>query len=163
MNNKKTLLILLLLYGILGCKKENSEIRSGIVIDTGMRFKVFNTKNEDLLAPSTSQGLNVSEIKLFYVVDNNEQYVFNANSDAPNGFVIHHNELGNWIGIGLNSIEAIKKPITIIQWNENNRDTIEVTFDRRNGSVEKNKVWLNGNLIWEKYKDATDKIYRIIK
>ena len=149
------------------CSKSDSiEKPYGSNISTGIQLSIFNSENEDLLNPENPNHLDHSKIKLFYVIDGVEKEVYNPNFDNPRNIFIFEDEIENIykIGISLNDTETSERPITYIRWNDDDSDTIEATYERDGpGIVLKNKVWLNGELVWERGDNTTDAYFVLIK
>ncbi|MEZ5069886.1 MAG: hypothetical protein R2751_02685 [Bacteroidales bacterium] len=112
-------------------------------------FSVYNSQNEDLLDPATLDHYDTSGIKLYYEVDGMKEEIYDPNLDYPRHFSIYHHEDEYRLQVSLNASDTSEKPITYIQWNNVDTDTIEVLFKRTVRSTLKRSVWLNGQLIWE--------------
>ena len=82
--------------------------------------------------------------------------------DYPRNFMLYKADNENRIRISMNHSETSEKPITYIQWNNSDTDTIEVVYERINKSIFKRKVWLNGQEIWDWTKDDSS-YYKITK
>ncbi len=160
----KNLLIILAITTFFSCNKsDDSEIPYGTNLDRGIQFSVFNSENEDLLNPDSPNHLDVSKIKLFYVVNGEEIEVYNPNLDHPRNINIFEYENVYRIGISLNDTETSDRPITYLRWNDQDFDTIEVTYERSPGAVLKNRVWLNGEEVWERGDNTIDAYFTLIK
>lgn len=156
---KKTILVLAALT-FFGCNKSKN-IRPD-TLDIGMEFSVFSSQNEDLLDPATTNYFEASGIKLFYEINGEIKEIYDPNLDNPRNFRIYKHENEYRIGIALNYTETSVKPITYIQWNNNDTDTIEVVYDRNEGSPLKRKVWLNDLEIWDRTTNGNE-YYKLIK
>lgn len=150
------------LFMLLSCDNSNPE-ESSDIIDTGIEFSIFNSQNGDLLDPKNPNSLDVSNIKIFYVVNGEKQEVYNPNFTYPRNFRIFKHENEYRIGVSLNDTETTEKTITYIQWSSTDTDTIEATFDRTGGSILKNKLWLNGDQVWERGDNTTDAYFALTK
>lgn len=162
----KNLLFIFAIITLFSCSKSNeSEIPYGTNLDRGINFSVFNTENEDLLNPENPNHLDVSKIKLFYVIDGIEKEFYNPNLDNPRNIFIFEDETENVykIGIVLNDTETSERPITYIRWNDVDSDTVEATYERAPGAILKNKVWLNGEQVWERGDNTIDAYFILIK
>lgn len=144
----KKLVIIIAIFTLFGCDK-SSDMKETYNFDTGLEFLVFNSNNEDLLDPATANHYEATEIKLFYVVDGEIEEVYDQNMDNPRNFSIYKHEDEYRIGVSFNHTETSEKPITYIQWNNNDTDTIEVAYERTENAILKRKVWLNGKQIWD--------------
>ena len=158
----KNLLFFISFLTLVSC--DNSETpESAFNLDTAIEFSVFNSSNEDLLDPANPQSIEISKIKLFYLVDGEKKEVYNQNLSSPRNFRVFKHEHEYRIGINLNDTHASEKPVTYIQWNNTDTDTLEVVYSRTNKSVIKSKVWLNGTQIWERGNNTIDAYKKLIK
>jgi hypothetical protein len=158
----KKIIIVLAVFTLFSCNKSN-EVEEQFNIYAGIEFSVFNSQNEDLLDTATANHIEASEIKLFYQVDGEIKEVFDANMQNPRNFMIYKHENEYRIGVSLNHTETSDKPVTYIQWNENDTDTIEVIFNRTPNAIIQDRIWLNGNLIWELGDNTIDPYFVLIK
>jgi hypothetical protein len=129
------------------CESQDRNGISSYNYNTIVSFSVFNAKGEDLLDSNSPNHLDVSKIKLFYVVDGVSKEFFNANLDNARNFKIFKHEKEYRINVVMNDEDKSEKTITYIQWNEKNTDTIETTFFRSKTSIYPKDVWLNGKLV----------------
>ena len=84
------------------------------------------------------------------------------NSDNPRGFTIYEHISEYRIGISMNYSEAEEFPVTYVQWNEFDTDTLKCKIYRTNSLVTVEKVWLNDELIWDA-RDEVEPYYEMIK
>lgn len=159
----KNLLIILTAITFFSCDSSNEEEQQYFYHSAVLEFSIFNSQNEDLLNPENPNHIDVSNIKLFYQINEEKQEVYNVDMDHPKGFSIYKHENEYRIKVGLNHSETSDKPITYIQWNDNYTDTIEVTFKRNQNSLLQDKIWLNGVLIWERGDNTIDPYYVLTK
>jgi hypothetical protein len=129
----------------------------------GMRFSIFNMDNEDLLNPENPNRLDLSKIKIFYVIDGVTQEFYKSNLDNPRNFRIFKDENEYQIAVVLNGFDKSDKTTTYIQWNETDRDTIESTFYRNEYSIRNKKIWLNGEVVWQDADYAEEPCIKLIK
>lgn len=158
---KRILILILAIMAVYGCDK-TEEQNNNYNLDNGMEFSVFNNNNQDLLDSTTNNHFNKTEIKLFYIIDGIKNEVYNPTYDNPRNFKVYKHENEYRISIGMNYTESSEKPITYIHWNETDTDTIEAEYIRTYNAVMKNKVWFNGNLIWDRSLNQ-EEYYKIIK
>ncbi|MGY0407599.1 MAG: hypothetical protein ACWIPJ_04490, partial [Polaribacter sp.] len=59
--------------------------------------------------------------------------------------------------------ETSSKPVTYIQWNDIDTDTIAITCNRTKNSVQQNKIWLNAKQVWELGNNTIDPYFKLIK
>jgi len=147
------------------CTDDNEQfiINKHFNIDAKLEFSVFNTQNEDLLNPENSNHLNTSKIKILYVINEEIQEVYDLNADNPRNFMIYKHESEYRIKIFLNHSETADKPITYIQWNDSDTDTIEVSYQRTQNAILQNIIWLNGEQIWERGNNTVDPYFLLTK
>lgn len=157
----KKLFVILAAVTFCACNKTD-EANLQYNLDVIFELSVFNAQNEDLLNPSTADRFDEAEIKLFYEVAGEMIEVFDPNMDHPRNFMIFKHENEYRIQVTLNYSDTSDKPTTIIQWSENEADTLEVSLKRGGGSVYKRTVWLNGKEIWD-WTSNEDGYYRIEK
>ena len=144
----KKLLIILTVTTFIACNKSN-DIVDGFNIYSGMEFSIFNANNEDLLNPENPNHINTESIRLFYDINGEKGNMYNGDSSNPRNISIYKHENEYRIRIGLNHTDKSDKPITYIQWNESEIDTVEVVYKRTRYAVEQNIIWLNGEQVWE--------------
>lgn len=147
-----------------GCNNsDDSDSMQQFNLYAGLEFSVHNSENEDLLNPENPDGLDIDAIRLFYLVDGKTVEVYDSNMDYPRNFRIYQHQDEYRIGISLNHTETEQKPVTYIQWNESDRDTIEVTYDRTQDALLQNRIWLNGQQIWERGDNSVDPYFVLEK
>ena len=142
----KKYIVLMISLMIIGCSKENEDAFN---LDVGVEFSIVNLDGEDILNPNHPNAIKESDIKLFYLIDGVKEEVYNANYDYPRNFMIYEHQNEFRIRIFQNYSDKEDKPITYIQWNDVDTDTIETTYERTSNAVLQRKIWLNGNLLWD--------------
>jgi hypothetical protein len=157
----KKILISLFVLTLFSCKQE--EMEENFNFNAGLEFSVVNAQNEDLLDPEHPNHLDEADIKLFYVIDGEPKEVFDSNLDHPRNIRIfkHANEYR--IGLTLNHTKTSDKPVTYIQWNENDTDTIEVVFKQTKNSTIQDSIWVNGEFVWELEDNTVDPFFVLTK
>jgi len=158
---KTTILTLMITFFLLGCNK-NSEVENQFSIGVGIDLSIRNDNGVDLLNPNNPESLNELDIKLFYLINENIEEVNYPNSDNPRGFTIYEHISEYRIGISMNYSEAEEFPVTYVQWNEFDTDTLKCKIYRTNSLVTVEKVWLNDELIWDA-RDEVEPYYEMIK
>ena len=149
------LLIILTATLLFSCDKSDEPIK-GIIVDTAIEFSVLNSQNEDLLNPETPNHIDTEGIKLFYVIDGETQGVYDSSRNYPRNFLVFKHENTYRIRVFLNDADTADKSVTYIQWNDNDTDTIEAIFKRPTNGILVEKIWLNGEHIWERGDNTTD-------
>lgn len=154
-------MILIVAISLFACNKPNEMIKQDN-LDTVFEFSVFNSQNEDLLDTATTNHYDKSEIKLFYEIDGTLKEVYDPTMDYPRNFIIYKHENEYRIRVFLNYTATSDRPITYIQWNKYDNDTIKAFYERNNNSVLKRKIWLNGIEIWN-WTTNGNEYYKILK
>lgn len=159
MKNKISILALVILFS---CSNSN-EIEESYLYYNAIEFSIKNSENEDLLDPANPNHINTENIRIFYLINGVKQEVFNPEMQTPRNFLIfkHANEYR--IGISLNHSETEEYPITFVQWNERDTDTIKVEYKRTLNSTIQQILWLNGQKIWELGDNTIDPFFVLIK
>ncbi len=132
-------------------------------IGASITFSIFNAQHEDLLNPETPHHINRGNIKVYYVINGKSKEFFKGNLDYPRGYMIGENKGIYGITIFLNYAESESKPITYVQWNDKDTDTIKVSYRRAPGYIERDTIWLNGEQIWEFGDGSIDPYFKLKK
>ncbi|MCU4165188.1 hypothetical protein [Carboxylicivirga caseinilyticus] len=161
----KKIIILIAIITLWSCSKSDDQTASDDQFNlySAIEFSLYNANHEDLLDNTTTNHYKESEIKLFYVIDRQTEEVYNTNSTYPRGIMIYKHENEYRIRIGLNHTETDDKPITYVQWNKSDIDTIEVSYKRTQYSIIQNNIWLNGEHIWELGDNIIDPYFVLTK
>lgn len=159
----KNLMIILMVTTLLACDDSNDSEKDNFNLYAGLEFSVFNSENEDLLNPENANHLDVDNIRLFYVINGQQEEVYDPNLTYPRNFTIFEHENEYRIGVSLNTSETSDKPITYIQWNDQDTDTIEVVYKRTPNAIIQDTIWLNGEQVWELGDNTIDPYFKLIK
>lgn len=150
-NSMKTLVSILVACVLFGCSSDDDDSpKPAVSIAVDFEFSVKGTDGSDLLNPDNPNGLDQSKIKLFYKVDGEEEEVFDGNLDNPRHFFIYKEKENDdyRIRVFLNHTIAEDQPVTYIQWNNEETDTVRAKFYHSSASTTIEKVWLNGEAIF---------------
>lgn len=143
----KYLLIITLMFQISCDKNENMD-----VVDTGISLSIVDNLGKDLLNPDSLNSFNNNNVKLYYLKNGIEEFYHCGNCDLPNGFTYDTKDHFNTFVFRPNfeQQQNNSNPITYIQWNESDRDTVQcqITRNGNNSSITCTKVWYNGELVW---------------
>lgn len=123
-----------------GCAGNNVK---KVVIDNTIEFRLVDSLGNDLLNPENPNSIDKTKIKLFYLINNELQEVFDPTKNYTRNFFIYQHEDGYRIRVFLNSSEKEELPETYIQWTESDTDTIKAKFRRTTSLVAVQKIWLN--------------------
>ncbi len=132
---------------------------------TSFDIIVKNSEGEDLLNPDTPNSLNTDKIKLFYLKNGVKEEVYYPNLDAPRHYSINLYE-DNWYKIHIlpNGLQSELLPVTYIEWNENDTDTIMCKIEHLDNAVLLKKLWYNNELkIDFSNPQYSDWVFEIIK
>lgn len=125
-------------------------------LDTYVDLSVRDAQGQDLLDPSNQEAFLENEIKLYYLVNGEQEEVFDGNLDYPRHFFIYENEIDGAFVIRIFPNEAMENHLstTFIQWNEEESDTLECEFVSGNNFLIATQLWWNDQLIWNNQDDA---------
>ncbi len=159
----KAIVILMMVTFLTSCNKEDETEKVAVFFDTSVEISLKNQSGEDMLNPNNQNGYRAENIKIYYLVNGEKQEVFDVNMDYPRNFLIFQLENEYRIRIFQNSAETEELPITYVEWNENETDTLQAEYDRTyNNQPRVQKVWFNGDLKWDG-KDGEKGFFSVIK
>ncbi|MBS7256322.1 hypothetical protein [Flavobacterium branchiicola] len=138
----KKILILLIAFVFFCCNSDDQYRELNSTHDISTEISVFNDQNEDLLNPNNFNHLDFSKIKLFYVIDG-------VSHDYTTQLDLVKRENEYRINMLLNDIDKSEKKVMYIQWNENDRDTIEFTIKAYKNLYKPNTIWFNNKVVWQ--------------
>ncbi|SRX55997.1 hypothetical protein [Aequorivita sp. CIP111184] len=147
----KTIATLILLTILTSCSKNNDDEpqQQANVIDVNVELSLKSTNGEDLLDPNNPNGYKAEDIKLYYLINGEKQEVFDANMDYPRNFFIFKHESEYRIRIFQNLAETEALPITYVEWNNQDTDTLQAEYHRADRLIQVIKTWFNGELKWD--------------
>jgi len=146
---KTILSILILAFVFNSCKKEEPK---GLTIDTHISIRVKNKSGMDLLNPSNPGAYLEQDIKIFYLINGVKVRIYNVHYPSFRYFYISEDagSHGNfWMTLHLNDTPYVEYPITYIQWDENNTDTLKHDVYRTENLVSFKNIWLNDSMVWK--------------
>ncbi|GGG95336.1 hypothetical protein GCM10011416_11070 [Polaribacter pacificus] len=160
---KKTILLLACTL-IFSCTKNDTPNYGG-VNESGAWFYVKDSQGNNLVDPNTPNAYKENEIKIYHIINGVEKLMYDSNLDNPKFFTITQEDGLYKFGLGMSLDSSVDYPISYIQWNDTDRDTIKTEYLREQGSVIKQKIWFNDQLVWEHEfgKDDYDETISIIK
>lgn len=160
---KSFLFLILPFILIVACEKENHNAQS--VLDVNIYITVWDIAGHNLLDPGYMGSFKEDSIKLFYLINGVTEEVYNPNQLYPRNFDIFNDIWPDSsiykIQISPNIDDSSLKPITYIQWNSYDTDTIICEYRREKGLISCTKVWFNGQLKWDDNK--TSRTFQIVK
>lgn len=143
---KKLAMIIMFLVAV-GCDKNNDDNPVQTVNAIGIEFSIVDENGNDLLNPASLNAYQEDDIKLYYEIGGVKKEVNSPSSTNPDGILIYQHESEYRIGIALNHDENEPLPITYIQWNATDTDTLKAEFRRWGASnIAVEKVWYNNEL-----------------
>jgi hypothetical protein len=81
------------------------------------------------------------------LIDENKELFYRGNFDYPRGYALLEDANGEkYLRLFLNTQGEL--PVTLIQFNDTDIDTIECEFIRKNGNINCAKIWYNDVLEW---------------
>ncbi len=155
---KNLFLILSITMLLWSCSKDEHE---GIIVDTSVSISVKDTNGNDLLDANNSNSLNLDLVKIIYEANGEKTVFLKKHLDAPKGFSVIKHEKEYRMQVLLNSDKQTARPITYIQWNDTDTDTLKCEISRKSGNEICNKLWLNNKLVWKAY--ANERHLELIK
>ena len=159
----RTIIALIILAVFVSCSKNNDdEPQNQYSINRGVEISLKNSNGEDLLDPNNPNGYKAEEIKLYYLINGEKQEVFDPNMDNPRNFLIYNHDSEYRIGISLNDTDSDTRPITYVEWNEIETDTLQAAFFKTENTIEVIKTWFNGELKWDG-SNGQDNFFTIVK
>ncbi len=157
----KKLLLITCICLLFSCSKKTGTMDD---LDIYIDLKLENNSGSDLLNPNTNNSYNQENIQLFYLLNGVEQYYFCSNCDHQKRYFFfkRDNKFVMRIFPSFKIQEDGTYPITYIQWNDNDRDTIQCHINRNeDGSyIFCTKVWYNDSLV---YDNNGERYFNIIK
>jgi len=139
----------IIVFITMGSCKEDGNSQYNLDISIGL--SVLDENGTDLLNPSNPSAYSENNIKIFYLIEGQKEEIFKPNLDNPRMFFIYENEeTGKYVmNLGPNDALGDEYPITYIQWDEKDTDTLKCEFARGDNFTITTKVWLNDSVIWD--------------
>jgi len=98
-------------------------------------------------------------------VNGAEVEFYKPNLDLPKQISLHspYDKYDKYhIGLGFHIDRKKEFTYTIVQWNEQDRDTFKVKYERGEGYLFAMKCWVNGELVWDVNK-RQERFFTLIK
>lgn len=136
----KKFLVFLLLFS--SCKEKMEP--SFFSMDTSMDIQVIDSTGNNLLNPIFSNSYKKEEIKIYFMSNGEKTYIYEPLMQFPNRFHIYDDfNTGDFhIRIFPNDLKDEDLPVTLIQWDTNDIDTIVCHF-RREEYIYCDYLWYN--------------------
>lgn len=140
----------------------NSESQEQFVVSGSVDISVKDKDGSDLLNPDNENSLDINLIKIYYEIGGKKIEVNEPDLDHSKGFFItREHENGYRIVIHLNMDINEEYPLTYIEWNPDDTDTIKCLIERTWNTEICKKVWFNGEIVWDDY--STERFFEILK
>ena len=140
--------ILLLLTACSGNEtpsNDNKDVVFGVI--------VMNEQGENLLNMLTPSAYRYETIQMYREIDGVWKRFYEPLYDHPKGFEVYTEDT-DWMVVYEPSVNAMSPHSnTLIQWNENDADTIRCEYRMVPGDLTCIRIWVNSELAW----DITDK------
>lgn len=171
------ILVLVTFLFFIGCSKdtpiEEDQKMAGIVMGLQVEISYLNAQGQDLLDTNTPNALDFNEMKLFYLIDGQEEEVYNSLMAHPRNIMLVDSDtarirvfVNNYEGNITEETENLKtgRDTCYLELAENLRDTVVTVWEGKRveengiagGSITVVKAWLNGE-------EGPFKFTRIIK
>lgn len=137
----KNLFYYSIIFVLFSCSKE--EKKEEVSLFNSILINLKDSQGNNLL---NSPNYSSDNIKIFYVSNSVATEFNQPNLDNPKAFRIINTGIDARIGISLNH-NAEEYPITYIQWNSTDTDTIKAHYNRGDNHVLLDKVWINNVLL----------------
>lgn len=154
---KKLLVFLLILSS---CKEK---METSFSVDTRIDIQVIDSLGNNLLNPSVSNSYREENIKIYFLINGEKTFIWEPLMRSPNRFYIYDDfNTGDYhIRIFPNESKNEDLPVTLIQWDTNDTDTIVCHFKRSKYDIYCDYLWYN-----EMYIDAahsSNRYFSIVK
>ena len=159
----KTIAALIFLTLFSSCTKSiDDEPQQQANLAVGIDIGIRNANGEDLLNPSNPNSYKADNIKLYYLINGKKIEINDPKMATPRNFIIYEKDGEYRIGVTQNYSETESLPITYIEWNPNETDTLQAEVYRNGGLIRSIKTWFNGELMWDA-ESETEPFFTIIK
>jgi len=139
---KTPFLVLLSILGGFSCKKSTD---NAVVIDAIVNIQIIDGQNKNLIGEVPS--VDFSDLKIYYLIDEKKELFYKGDLDYPKGYALLEDSHGEkYLRLFLNTQGDL--PITLIQFNDTDIDTVECEFNKKNGNINCTKIWYNDVLEW---------------
>lgn len=144
---KYSIFLLICTVLLSSCKDDGNSYDSIPLGDRQFAFSMIDSENEDLLNPEIQGTYNTDQIKLYYLVEGEKEEVYEANLKYPRAYNIDAVDGMFYINIFANFNDEDEWPVTFIEWNGDDADTVKCEFSKENVKIIK-KTWYNDELVW---------------
>lgn len=139
----KPLLLALIILMAVGCSKDKDVENCCTIISLHANISLKNTDGEDLLNPENPNGYKERDIKTYHLINGVQKRAGQYDQFyADNEGIFRYSVIVNYEGND-------EYPITYIDWNETDRDTIKSEIYQTSNQIRVIKIWYNGVLMWD--------------
>lgn len=131
-------------------------------------LSIIDNEGYDLLDSTVENSFDIKSIKIYYKIDGEYIWDYDARLDNPGGFMIH-DEYPDYstmqLTFSFNSIEESSNGTTtslIIKWEEGNVDTLTAEIHKTNSVEDISKIFFNSELKWDINSDEESMRYFIV-
>lgn len=149
-------IIILLCFSLLSCHVDDNK-NCCMNIESDILISLENSQGMDLLDPASNVSIDTSNIHVSYEMKNgNKKLINDLNLDASKGFHLIEPEetqtdkYGFQLFLNTDYIDKEDISYTYIEWSPTDTDQIKSQFIRENNNLLVSKVWVNGELSWER-------------
>ena len=157
----KLLLGILGAFLAIGCSHERPGADT-FNLDVAFEITLQNEVGENLLDPRTEGAINPDEVKLYYVEGGKAREVYDETSDLPKSFMVFQTGDTYRMRIIQNPSKTEDRPLTLIQWNEKDVDTIQSEYLKGDRYIIQDKIYYNGELSWSTG-DSFEPYFAVVK
>ena len=139
----------------------------GFIITAHMDLRLLDMQGNDRLNPASPGAVDLSKIKVYYVVDGKERLFYRSNLEAARGYLVYTpKETGERyysLRLFFNIESKEEVTTTIVDWGDGHRDVFKVAFIRKENRISQRSIWLNDSLIFDLQKKigGTQPMYEI--
>jgi hypothetical protein len=154
-------LMFCLIFLLPSCRKAPWE-----VFDTGFEIIVENNIGENLLVATTPGVIDWNTLKLFYLIDNKPVEVYQGNLSCPRNICFVDEPGYERLTIFANTEGTSENTVTLLQWNDQDIDTITCHIVRKNNNSYKvvDKIWFNSVLMYpDSALEGLNRAFKIVK
>lgn len=150
----KLLIVCILAVLLYACVKPGS----GGVLSNNVYITVLDQDGNDLLDPENPFAIDLSQVKVYYLLNDVKTEINRGNLDYPKMFRVIEpgSDMENYtISLFMNTEDDSDITTTYFQWETDNTDVFKSQIRRpRGGSIFNQKTWVNDDLICDASLDA---------
>ena len=139
----------------------------GFIITAHLDLRLLDMQGNDRLNPASPGAVDLSKVKVYYVIDGKERLFYRSNLEAARGYLVYTpKETGERyysLRLFFNIESKEEVTTTIVDWGDGHRDVFKVAFIRKENRISQRSIWLNDSLIFDLQKKigGTQPMYEI--